>query len=323
MDINTLAKKLHVLEAIDKSDFQRRARILQSLWREEQGFPPGEHHWKSRSGEYKSRPLGSRLPMPLAKDTLVNFLTEPIRNLVRSEVCDPPTGSGKLFARPRIFNDLLSSQPLCFNLFGELAFDLPLASTLISDLTDGRFTEVTSVAFEHSPGRGDPRYLNDRSAFDVFLQCRTPSGAPAFIGIEVKYHENLVGNPGEHKQRYDEVADQMGCCVEDRNALQDAPLQQIWRDHLLAGITRIADGFEDGLFVMLYPRDNPHVSDAVAAYRTQLTDQRSFAAWTLENLVGNLRKQSDSQWIDAFNDRYLAFEKIDLIAHRTSVIFSR
>ena len=316
MDINTLAKKLHALEAIDKSEFQRCARVLQSLWRKEQGFPPGEHYWKTRSGERKSRPLGSRLPMPLAEDTLANFLTEPIRDLVRSEVCDPPTGYGKLFDRPRIFNDLLSSQPLCFNLFGELSFDVPLASTLISDLTDGRFTEVASVAFEHSPGRGDPRYLNDRSAFDVFLQCRTPSGTPAFIGIEVKYHENLAGNPGEHKQRYDEVADQMGCFVEDRKALQDAPLQQMWRDHLLAGITRITDGFVDGLFVMLYLRDNPHVSDAVAAYRTQLTDQRSFAAWTLEDVIGKLRKLSYAQWIDAFHDRYLAFEKIDRLKIR-------
>ncbi len=254
--------------------------------------------------------------MPWAEKSLANFLTDPIREIVRTEVCNPKSSAGKLFGKPRIFNDLLSSQPLCFNLFGELAFDLPLASTLASKLTAGRFPEVVSVSFEHSPGRSDSRYLEDRSAFDVFLHCRTSSGADGFIAIEVKYHENLAGKPGAHKPRYDEVADRMGCFADDRRLLRSAPLQQIWRDHLLSGITRIVDGYADGLFVMLYPRDNPHVSDAVAAYRTLLTDQSSFAAWTLEDVIGKLRKQSDAQWIDAFHDRYLAFEKIDQIKIR-------
>ena len=83
---------------------------------------------------------------------------------------------GKLYGKPRIFNDLLSSQPLCFNLFGELTCDLPLASAVVNSMTDGRFKEVTKIDFEWSPGRRESRYLNDRSAFDVFLRCRTAAG---------------------------------------------------------------------------------------------------------------------------------------------------
>jgi hypothetical protein len=40
----------------------------------------------------------------------------------------------KLFAQPRIFDDLLSSQPLRFNLFGELTRDLALASRVMHRL---------------------------------------------------------------------------------------------------------------------------------------------------------------------------------------------
>ena len=152
MDIRTLAQRLHALEAIDKSDFQRRARILQSLWRGEQGILSGEHHWRTPDGKRNARPLGSRLPMPWARETLANFLTDPIREIVRTEVFDPKTSAGKLYGKPRIFNDLLSSQPLCFNLFGELARNLQLASILASELTDGRFPKVVAVSFEHSPG---------------------------------------------------------------------------------------------------------------------------------------------------------------------------
>jgi PD-(D/E)XK nuclease superfamily protein len=156
--LDELCARHHVLVATDNA-FQRRARLQQALWREEQRLPVGEH---------RGRPLGSRLAMPSAKDTLSNYLTDPIRAVVRREVLDPERSRGKLFGQPRIFNDLLSSQPLCFNLFGELQQDLALASRALRRLTQGRIERVTEIGFEHSPGRGDPKYTGDRSAFDVF-----------------------------------------------------------------------------------------------------------------------------------------------------------
>lgn len=306
MELDKLAERLCVLERTDLSVFQRRARVLQSLWRQERSFGCGEHH-----GPKGARPLGSRLPMPWAYETLANFLTDPIRDVVRAEVLDEKASEGKLYGKPRIFNDLLSSQPLCFNLFGELSRDLPLASAVVSDMTGGLFTEVTGIEFEWSPGRCEPHYLNDRSAFDVFLRCRTAAGGKGFIGIEVKYHENLKGPPGEHKKRYEEVASAMGCFSEDVETLKKSPLQQIWRDHLLAGVTRIADGFEDGLFVTLYPKDNLDVASALNDYHTQLLNDGSFTGWTLEDFVEKLSACSNALWIDAFANRYLAFEKVD------------
>ena len=304
--LDGLAASLNALERVDSSEFQRRARVLQSLWRDEHGWPCGEH--RGRSG---TRPLGSRLAMPWARETLANFITDRVRRVVESEVCDPTRSAGKLFAKPRIFDDLLSSQPLCFNLLGELTADLDLASKAVRRLTDGRFAEVTSIDFEHSPGRADARYLNDRSAFDVFLRCRTSRRGSGFIGIEVKYHENLKDKAGSHKPEYDAVAHQMGCFVPDREALKRAPLQQIWRDHLLAGATRLVDGFDDGVFVVLYPRDNPHVSAALDRYRLQLTNEDSFSAWTMEEVDDVLRELSPAPWVDAFYGRYLDFSKID------------
>jgi hypothetical protein len=306
MNLDELARSLHVFEPTDISAFQRRARVLQSMWRQEHGIDPGEHR-----GPAGTRILGSRLPMPRAEQRLENFLTDAVREVVRAEVCDPDASAGKLYGKPRIFDDLLSSQPLCFNLFGELTRDLSLASKAVASLTGDRLTEVSGIEFEVSPGRGDPHYLDDRSAFDVFVRCRNAAGQPCFIGVEVKYHENLIGTASGHKARYDEVADLMGCFREDRSPLMAPPLQQVWRDHLLAGITRIQDGYGDGLFVTLYPKDNGHVSDALERYAAQLTDTGSFAGWTLEDFVGALRRFSDATWIGEFADRYLAFDKID------------
>lgn len=230
MSLDDLARRLNAFEQVDISHFQRRARVLQSIWREEQGYACGEH---------LSRPLGSRLAMPCAEDTLASFLTDRVREVVRHEVIDPTVSRGKLFAKPRMFNDLLSSQPLAFNLFAELCLDLALASHLVSEFTGGRFRDVRSILFEYSPGRSDPRYTADRSAFDVFLECTTSTGGRGFVGVEVKYHENLLGPPGEPRARYDEIAEMMACFGPGtRAALTAPPLQQIWRDHLLAGITR-------------------------------------------------------------------------------------
>ena len=216
----------HALIPSDNA-FQRRARLLQSLWREEQALPIGEH---------RGRPLGSRLAMPSAEDDLTNYLTNTVRAVVRREVLDPGRNQGKLYAQPRIFNDLLSSQPLCFNLFGELQRDLGLASRVFRRLTTGRIQDVTAIGFEHSPGRGDAKYTGDHSAFDVFVEYVDAAGAKGFAAIEVKYHESLADEATPHRRRYDEVATAMGCFDDGASGrLKTKPLQQIWRDHLLTG----------------------------------------------------------------------------------------
>lgn len=62
---------------------------------------------------------------------------------------------------------------------------------------------------------------------------------------------------------------------------------------------------------MLHPNDNEHCRDAVAAYRDCLSDDRSFAAWALEDVATCLQLPLRRDWVDLFIDRYLAFEKID------------
>ena len=151
MTLRDLAKEYSVLEAVDKSDFQRSARILQSMWRAEHGYEIGE--LKTRIG---SRLLGSRLVMPWAQEKLANYLSDTIKDVVCKEVMDPQKSQGKLYGKPRIFNDLLSSQPLCFNLFAELQRDLPLATEVMKNLTNGLVGSVTHIDFEWSPGKRRP-----------------------------------------------------------------------------------------------------------------------------------------------------------------------
>src|SRR4051812_48572653 len=123
----------HVLVATDNR-FQRKVRLLQALWRERMQYPVGT---TARRG-----PLGSRLAMPGARDELWNFVSPAIRQVVRSEVMNSEKSRDKLFQAPRIYDNLLSSQPLCFNLFAELSLDLQWATAAFRRLLGDRVARV-------------------------------------------------------------------------------------------------------------------------------------------------------------------------------------
>jgi hypothetical protein len=296
-DWEELARKYDAYVKSDGNGFRRVARVQQSLWRESKGLPIGEHD---------GLPLGSRLPVDYAKDTLANYLTPIIKRIIRSELSS--SSDGRLFATPRIYNDLLSSQPLCFNLFGELKADLDLATATFKILRPNAVKAVRAVEFEYSPSRSDPRFTADRSAFDVFVEYEAPDGSLGFIGIEVKYHENLKDSPAVHRDRYDQIAAAMGCFrKETLPGLQVSPLQQIWRDHLLAGIMQQELDYSEGVFVFLYPAPNVHCRSVVQKYCNTIRDCRSFMAWTLEEVVAVLSVVTTDSWVRDFRERYLDF----------------
>ena len=291
------AVELHALIASDEP-YQRLFRVRQARWRTANGLPVGLH---------RGAPLGSRIAMPYARDHLANYLTDNVRAVVRAEVVEGDRSRGKLYGAPRIYADALSSQPMCFNLFGELTLDLDLASRALSVLV-GDTVRATRIAFEHSPGRGDARFTADRSAFDVYVEYLRGERR-GFLGIEVKYHESLKDSPGTHRARYDEIAAAMGAFRSDAvERWRARPLQQIWRDHLLAGSLRLdrASGFDEGAFVFLYPSENTRCRAAVAAYQDCLTARcSSFLPWTLEDVCAALRDADAGAWLEAFERRYL------------------
>jgi hypothetical protein len=303
--LDSLARRATAFESVDLNDFQRRARILQSLWRIEKGFP---------IGHCGDRELGSRLPFEWAKKTLANFLDETIRDVVKQEALDKKRKKGKLIQERRLVSDLLSSQPLAFNLFAHLARDTDLASRVFEKLSAGRCRRVLEIDFEYSPGRRDMRYTGDSSAFDVYVKFETRDRNTGFVGIEVKYHENLRNAPAEHRDRYDEVTKLSNCFDAAGLAeLKTMPLQQIWRDHLLACSHRLHDHkiFRDGFFAFLCPEKNAACTAAIGKYLSLLSNADTCVHWSMDRMIDILREEKAGVWVDAFHDRYLNFSKID------------
>jgi hypothetical protein len=299
----------HHVAVRSDAPWQRVLRLSQARWRERQGLAIGERS--------DGTPLGSSLALAEAERDLFNYLTPAIRKEVKAAV-DGAKGEGQLIQADRAYANLLSSQPLCFNLFGELKADLGAATPLgaatawARHLWPGRVEAVTRLEFEYSPGRGEERYLGNRTAFDAYLEHTVPGGgkeAEGFIGFEVKYHEDLGDAPKEARQRLLEVALDAGLFkAGSLAALRQRPLWQIWFDHLLVHAMLQADAprWKHGLFVVLHPAINEACYRALGRYESHLSSRDTFQRMTLEEAVAALQATSGAAWVEAFRERYLA-----------------
>jgi hypothetical protein len=198
--------------------------------------------------------------------------------------------------------------PMCFNLFGELHDDPDRAARTANLLLPGLGASSTKVVFEWSPGRRDPRYTGDRTAFDVALLGST-AGGRAVIGVETKYHEHALRErpaADEREARYRAIADASGVFKAGwEDAVLPTPLRQVWRDHLLllAMLSR-SDEWARGRYVLVYPQRNVSFARVAAAYREVLRDDSTFLAITVEELL-DLDVLHHPPTAAAFRERYL------------------
>lgn len=235
-----------------------------------------------------TRAIGSRVDLVAAERDGCNFLAPEIVEAVKARIEDKQ--AHQTLGEDRLWCDLLSSMPMCFNLFGPLWSNPSLATAVTNrwfpDLCSPD-AEVT-VGFEWSPGRRLPELLGDRTAFDAVLHI-VDRGIRRLIGIETKYHEypkaELVTSTRKGKQltrapnpRYLEV-------TRDANLFEDtdwlgqiwgAPVEQVWRDHLLAlACQQHPDWPDEVRYVLVAPTANPAWKPLAAAYSAMLTESAS------------------------------------------------
>ena len=284
------------------TDFSAYARLLQSKWRDKKKLPFVSY--------------GNFLPADLARKEKSNFLTDRIKTLVQYELYRKGI-FGKLIKEDRMWENLLSSQPLCFNLFGELHFDMKLATKFFNKLFPDKVETVTDILFEHSPGRLNKKFTGDRSAFDVFIEY-TRGDIKGFIGIEVKYAESLKEEKEEtaaatfnkHQNEYERLTTSNIFKPNAIEILKKIPLSQIWRDHLLSIATRTI--YDEGFFVFLFPAHNEPCQNGVDEYKKYLAsdneEQTGFYPRHLEEFINMLIEVIPADWTRELKERYVGNE---------------
>lgn len=216
-----------------------------------------------------------------------NFLTREIHEVALARIRQ---GGGTIDAF-RLQHNLLSSMPLCFNLFGPLVADLALATRLWRALLGEEVAEVTRVALEYAPVPAAD-YLADGTAFDAFVEYRRADGALCFTGIETKLTEPFSPReypkerPGYQRWLAHPSAPWRPDALPSVDRVEH---NQLFRDHLLvhAMVARAGSAYAAGRLLLVRHDEDARCAATVAGYRALLRPgDDSFAELPLSRLVG-------------------------------------
>jgi hypothetical protein len=204
-----------------EAGFKKRMRIHQGWWRafvlgEQQGNHPvlkGETVCNTICGGEASNK---------------NFLSGRVAGIVHETVAQRKEVDSGIIEEDRLFNDLLSSQPLCFNFFGELKADTNFALTILNGL-GFELTAVRNVIFEYAPSKN---YTTDNSVFDVAIEVERDN-KKGLIGMECKYTDSFSSMEYD-KPAYRSIFQNSGVFHAGYNEYKSSKYNQLFRNQLIA-----------------------------------------------------------------------------------------
>ena len=227
----------------------------------------------------------------------------------------------------RLFNNLLSSQPMAFNLFCPLKemlgkFPESVTSVIKTALPTYPILKVTDVDLEFIPA--DYADLSgDKSAMDAIIRFVSNSGQEGFIAIETKYSENLGSNvaleKGTNKPRAQSLKTirELKCFKpETEEHIYDGrtKLTQIYRNFLLSESYGARYGL-DSYSIILAPAHHPSTTKEVESLKNELREEykNKIDSLSLEDFVGRILENCPEEYkevFEKFRDRYLNFNKL-------------
>ena len=252
--------------------FKQRMRLHQSWYRARVlGVDYGKHY-------INDNPYGNILTeRAVQEENEGNFLTREIFQEAKKRFPNPEGNA-------QLYRDMLSSKPMCFNLFGELAVlvasdvasDHELAAGFVRSLWGEHIERVTAVLFEYAPENKE-NYLNDDTSFDAFIEYETKEKKKGFIGIETKLTEpftplkqgererhcrkkeyqrwtmmpNSPWRKGASDKGYEGTDEQVWSNLSGQLATNK--FDQLWRNHMLAWSLLQQDAkYSEGRLIVVY-----------------------------------------------------------------------
>lgn len=267
------------------TEFRRAVRYHNAMWREVNGYPIGTH--RIRPGT-PPRLVGSHLDLDFARESAATFLTT--RAVAAARARTSFVEPHQIVDHQSFWADLLCSEALAVNLFGDLAADLDRADRAIHSWWPGVPGRVTDVRFAHSPGRFDPGYSNSLRSFDAVFVLALPDGSDGALAIDVKYREAVQRNGVKptHMSLFVEIHDRSGAFEPGAvDVLNPSRLSLIWLEHLLllSMLQHESGRWTWGRYVVVHPEGNTDVAHANGEYRKLLADDATFTSASIEDLL--------------------------------------
>ena len=204
-----------------EDDKKKRVRIHQGWWRRNVlNVLPGLHPINNKKDICNTILNG--------KISELNYLTPNSAKAVIQTLNERTDSSKGLIDEDRLYNNLLSSQPLCFNFFGELMADKTFGLNILKSWWP-ELTELKSVLFEYAPKEC---YTKDNSAFDIAFEVAIEDKI-GLIGLECKYTDSFSTKEYD-KPAYKTIFDLSSSFKGDYNTLKSSRYNQLFRNQLIA-----------------------------------------------------------------------------------------
>lgn len=311
MEYSNIHKELLGPQSKSDSVFARKARLLQSYYRcdvlkSDFGYGP----YTTSKSEYGNMLInGEKTGENFISSEIFEYASFRVRNKKKFETID----------EYRLFNNMLSSQPMCFNLFYPIRElfekDFATASRLLAlSFPHLNIKRALSIELEYLPSPID-HYLNDRTAFDALVTYVDHSGKRNLLAIETKYVEKLGKNISSDLSTQIEFAKESKIFSSEGMAGVRMGLPQLGRNFLLAQKVKEVDRFDEAYAVVISPKENNSSMKEIEDFKKLLNDEyqkhlfflslEDFTEKIEKNCTGNLKS-----WIHKFKTRYLGFELI-------------
>ncbi len=260
-----------------ESEFKTRERIHQGWWRmnvlnEKPGLHPKD----------KKKNVCNTIFEGITNKK--NFLTENAIKAVDNTVLLRNENDGGIMEKDRLYNNLLSSQPLCFNFFGELMENSEFGLKILQNWWKN-ITELKKVTFEYSPKE---RYTKDNSAFDIAFEVAVGDKI-GLIGLECKYTDTFSSKEYD-KPEYENIFNKSTSFSANYNELKDKRFNQLFRNQLIAEAliqNKKYDFVKTGLFC--HQQDNSTIQTG-NVLKEKLVDSDSFTIITYENFIESVQQ---------------------------------
>lgn len=233
-----------------------------------------------------------------------NFLNDTIARYARQRIVAVRAANGTL-EETRLWQNMLSSMPLCFNLFGYLRSEPTAAASVLNKVLGLEIAEVLEMDVEYAPPAAKA-LLGDRTAFDAWVRYRRRAGGEGFIGVETKYTEPFSPEAYD-AERYRRHCDEAVFTTGAADRLCGAKTNQLWRNVLLAVCTRRSAAFDEGFVLVLSCEGDRAAQTAYAGVRACLHEPDKWLRWfgyeqLLEACAGETALR---EWSVRFTRRYL------------------
>jgi len=303
-------KEFGYLPESDKKDLHKiRSRMLQGIYR-------------NQKNEY------SYCNYVDNNDCIINFMRNEKLMSAANEEYTEIKNRGRLTDEKRLCQNLLSSQPLAFNIFLPLKWDdFYLATEVFKELFPFlEIHKITNIKLEYVPGdenEKDDRLINtDKSCFDIFIEYENTDKALSCIGIEAKYTETFSNTDfnkvtGDKKKRYLDAISSFN--QQFNQAFTEKYLNptynQLFRNQLIVEEVKQKTVYKNCIQIVLFSSEDTKCVDAIKGFKGMIKIENSFVYLTIENLLKTLiNKDTDTERKELFNqifDRYCNYEKLE------------